>query len=635
MAITKMKAVTISGQIEDFDSVVEKYIYGRDIHLEKAISVLSNRKNLQSFEDTDEYETIGRDALDLIKLAGNEVDGDAACVEDTPDEMRAFLNSVSDRVESERQRSEELGALIEANSAVIEQIELMLSVNVDLSKLNDMEFIKYRFGHIPKTSYKTLTTYLDSLEAIFVKTADDLTDVWGFCFMPASVENKIDEVFGSLYFEAVNIPAGYTGTPLEIKLTLIKQNEEYKREIENISEKTSQILSNSVSRLRGIYNIAKKRHQFAQIRQNAVKSDVFFYVVGWMSAKDAAKLEKEISSSGDMVMFYSGEPSEMRDIEPPTKLKNNPVFRPFEMFVKMYGLPSYGEIDPTPILAITYILFFGIMFGDVGQAAVLSIIGFILYKVKKMDLAGIVGIVGISGIVFGFIYGSVFGNEEIIPHLLHTLPLRPMEQIMLMLGGTVGIGVITIIFGMALNVYNSFKEKSYGEAIFGHNGIAGLVFYISLLLLAGNIFLKWGVPNAVFAWLITVSLLAMYLAEPLGKLTQGKKDWKPKGAMFFVENFFELFEVLLSFLTNTISFLRIGAFAIIHVGMMTAVALLSRGGGVGGIVVQVFGNVLVMVLEGLIVGIQVLRLEYYEMFSRYFSGKGKEFVSLRDKEQRI
>ena len=101
--------------------------------------------------------------------------------------------------------------------------------------------------------------------------------------------------------------------------------------------------------------------------------------------------------------------------------------------------------------------------------------------------------------------------------------------------------------------------------------------------------------------------------------------------MFFVENFFELFEVLLSFLTNTISFLRIGAFAIIHVGMMTAVALLSAGGGVGGIIVQIFGNILVMVLEGLIVGIQVLRLEYYEMFSRYFSGKGREFVSLNDK----
>ena len=101
--------------------------------------------------------------------------------------------------------------------------------------------------------------------------------------------------------------------------------------------------------------------------------------------------------------------------------------------------------------------------------------------------------------------------------------------------------------------------------------------------------------------------------------------------MFFVEKLFEMFEVIFSFLTNTISIIRIGDIEIVHVGMMMVVAILSQSGGVGGVIVQVIGNVLVMVLEGLIVGIQVLRLEYYEMFSRYFSGRGKEFMSLRDK----
>ena len=144
-------------------------------------------------------------------------------------------------------------------------------------------------------------------------------------------------------------------------------------------------------------------------------------------------------------------------------------------------------------------------------------------------------------------------------------------------------------------------------------------------------FLKWGIPTFVFVAIIILAVLCMYLCEPLGKLVEGKKDWLPRNGMFFVENLFEMFEVILSFFTNTISFLRIGAFAIVHVGMMMVVAILSQSGGVGGVIVQVIGNVLVMVLEGLIVGIQVLRLEYYEMFSRYFSGRGKEFMSLRDK----
>ena len=95
------------------------------------------------------------------------------------------------------------------------------------------------------------------------------------------------------------------------------------------------------------------------------------------------------------------------------------------------------------------------MFGDVGQSLVLAIAGFIVYKVKKWDLGGIVGMVGISGVIFGFIYGSFFGNEEIIPELFHTTALNPMNEIALMLGGTIGMGVLIIIFGMVLNVINA------------------------------------------------------------------------------------------------------------------------------------------------------------------------------------
>ena len=330
-------------------------------------------------------------------------------------------------------------------------------------------------------------------------------------------------------------------------------------------------------------------------------------------------------------MFYSEDASKTKELDPPTKLKNNFIFKPFEMFVKMYGLPAYGEIDPTPILAITYILFFGIMFGDVGQSAILAIAGFIIYKVKKLDLAGIIGMVGLAGIVTGFIYGSFFGNEEIIPKLFGITTVKPMQSIMPLLIGTVCMGACIILFGMCLNVINMFREHDIGAAIFGHNGIAGIVFYLSIILVVINLLAGLNIPSAVFAVLFAVSLLSMYLCTPLTRLVEGKKHWLPSNGMFFVENLFEMFEVVLSFCTNTISFLRIGAFAVIHVGMMMAVSALSGGGGAGALIVTILGNIIVMVLEGLIVAIQVLRLEYYEMFSRYFQGTGKEFVSLKNK----
>lgn len=632
MAIVKMKAVTLAAQINEFDSVVEKYVYGRDIHLENAMSVISNKGKLKSFEETNEYGIVAKNALSIIKLAGYNANKKAIAAEsETLGTMQGFIDEINGHIEAEKARSEELAGKIAENNSVIERLNLMLNVGIDLSKLFNLEFIECKFGRIPKAGYKTLVTYLDDLEAFFVKTSEDETDVWGFYFTPLLKKGKVEEVFNSLYFEPMEIPRCYSGTAAEVKKWLTAENTELKNQIAEIGKKTADMLSSCEDRLCGIYNLAKKRHQFSEVRKNAIHGDMFFYVVGWMDEKSAKSLEKEIAKSGDTVMFYMEDADEVKDIEPPTKLKNNPVFKPFEMFVKMYGLPSYKEIDPTAILAVTYILFFGIMFGDVGQSLVLAILGFIVYKVKKWDLGGIVGAVGLSGTVFGFIYGSFFGNEEIIPELFHTTALNPMNEIALMLGGTIAMGVLIIIFGMVLNVINAFKRKEIGEAIFGHNGIAGLAFYVGILLLVGNIFLKWGVPTAIFIAVIVCAVLCMYLCEPLGKLVEGKKDWLPKDGMFFVENLFEMFEVILSFFTNTISFLRIGAFAIVHVGMMMVVAILSEGGGVGGAVVQVIGNAVVMVLEGLIVGIQVLRLEYYEMFSRYFSGRGKEFVSLRDK----
>ncbi len=631
MSVTKMKAVTIAGQIDEFDSIAEKYIYGRDIHLENAMSVITNSGRISAFEDNNEYDDIAKSAMNILNLAKYGVNDSSVAPDKTsPEEMRSFIDKINADIENERGEDARLRGKIEYNETIISRMDLMPSVETDLSKLFKMEFIHCKFGRIPKAGYKTLVTYLNDLEAFFVATAEDTTDIWGFYFSPLIKESKIDEVFNSLYFETVDLPEDISGTPKEIKKRLTEENKALTAKIEENSRRIGELLSNAADELCGIYNLAKKRCQFSQIRRNAVHGDMFFYVVGWMETKAAYALEKEINASGDVVMFYIEDAENVKNIQPPTKLKNNPVFRPFEMFVKMYGLPSYKEIDPTPILAITYILFFGIMFGDVGQSLVLAIAGFIVYKVKKWDLGGIIGMVGVAGIVSGFIYGSFFGNEEIIPRLFGVTAVKPMENIMPLLIGTVCMGGIIIIMGIALNIINMIRAKNIGEALFGHNGAAGILFYLAVVLFAINMLAGLNIPGIVFVLMLVISLAAMYLCEPLTRLIEGKKNLFPSGAMFFVESFFELFEVILSFCTNTISFLRIGAFAVIHVGMMMAVSSLASGGGVGGMIITVIGNAIVMVLEGLIVAIQVLRLEYYEMFSRYFTGNGKEFISLKD-----
>lgn len=632
MSIVKMKAVTFSAQIKEFDYVVEKYIYGKDIHLEKAMNVITNRKRLKNFEENNDYDILAKNTLSIITLSGNKPNPKIIAKDGTGlEDMQKFIDNINLEIQAERTEMERLKDKIEKNNKMIAQLNLMLDVDVDLQRIFAMEFVKVKFGHISRTGYKTLTTYLDNLETFFVVTAENATDVWGFYFAPLSKRRKIEEVFSSLYFEPEYVPADYPGTPREIKKVLTEENEANQAKMNELSARTAKLLENSQDKLSMVYNLAKKREQFAEIRRNAVHSDMFFYIVGWMEEEEAKKLDAQINQSGDMVMFYTESPKQVKGMTPPTKLKNNFIFKPFEMFVKMYGLPAYGEVDPTPILAVTYILFFGIMFGDVGQSAVLAIAGFLAYKFKKLDLGGIIGMVGLAGIISGFVYGSFFGNEEIIPELLGITTIKPMQSIMPLLIATVCMGALIILFGMTVNVINMFRTGDIGDGLFGHNGIAGIVFYLSIILTAVNLLGGLNIPAWIFVILFAVSLLSMYLCTPLTRLIEHKKHWLPSGGMFFVENFFELFEVILSFCTNTISFLRIGAFAVIHVGMMMAVSALSASGGVGGAIVTVIGNIVVLILEGLIVAIQVLRLEYYEMFSRYFQGTGKEFVSLKEK----
>ena len=329
--------------------------------------------------------------------------------------------------------------------------------------------------------------------------------------------------------------------------------------------------------------------------------------------------------------------------KPPTKLRNPKLFKPFEMYVKMYGLPAYNEMDPTWFVAITYSFIFGAMFGDVGQGLVLFLGGLFLYKTQKMDLAGIIGCAGVFSVFFGFMYGSFFGFEDV----LKARWLKPMNAMMdVPLVGrlnavfviAIGFGMFIILICMVFNIINSIRNKDVERTWFDSNAVAGLVFYGSIVLTVGLLISGKKLPAAaVLTVMFAVPLILMFLKEPLTNLVEKKSQIFPEQkGMFFVQSFFELFEVLLSYLSNTLSFLRIGAFAVSHAAMMEVVLMLAGAteGGSPNWIVVVLGNIFVCAMEGLIVGIQVLRLEYYEIFSRFYAGNGREFQPFMKKNSK-
>jgi V/A-type H+-transporting ATPase subunit I len=159
--------------------------------------------------------------------------------------------------------------------------------------------------------------------------------------------------------------------------------------------------------------------------------------------------------------------------------------------------------------------------------------------------------------------------------------------------------------------------------VFSNNGLAGLIFYVGILAaLAGKI---TGVVNLFVApyiiFIIAVPILTIFLKDGLTRVVHktGKLLPEDEGiGSWILEGFFELFEIVLSFVTNTLSFLRVGGFIISHAGlMMVVMTLVEMTNGAGSIVTLIIGNAFVIALEGFIVGIQVLRLQFYELFSHY------------------
>jgi V/A-type H+-transporting ATPase subunit I len=359
-------------------------------------------------------------------------------------------------------------------------------------------------------------------------------------------------------------------------------------------------------------------------------------LVGWMPKKEAKKL-RVLTKDDPRITVLDEDPRESaKFLKTPTKLRNIPLFRPFEEFVKMYGTPSYEEIDPTPILSIFYILFFGLMFGDVGHGICIALIGLLFTALKKGGfLAKILTPIGLSATFFGFMYGTFFGFEGtngIISPIWFT-PMESAGSMNKILIITIIIGMLTVITSMVINIANGIKQKSVRKIIFSQNGIAGLVLYTSILY---GIYEYVMVPGdmkyfSVIVWLAIISLLAIFLQEPLFSLIRKISKKRGNGSeehASIVEAIFEVIEVMLSLVTNTISFARIGAFTLSHAGIMSAIIMFMRTFPRLAPIIAIIGNIFVIGFEGLIVGIQTLRLGYYEMFSRFYSGDGVEFVPL-------
>ena len=632
--IVKMKFLTITAHKRDIDRICDQYLSKYEIQLENALSELKTVDNLLPFIEVNPF----KDSLDKANQFANYIEDDVIPEDKlfSQEEMFSLIRDMNQTYMNFRDHEEKLRKQQEHCREVLRLVEPFRSIDFSIHDVTQYRFIKFRFGRVPVDYYHKLEKYVyEDLDVVFIEGSRDASHVYGVYFSAEGNIEQTDAILKSLHFERLRLPDECEGTTREVCKQLTDEINKLNQEILSTDMQIREAFKENGSKLLAVRDRLQKLSSNFDVRKLAAlvenKRGDHFILCGWMPEDQAALFMDEIKKDPDVFVIVEDNHEEYFS-EPPTKLKNPKFFKPFEMFIKMYGLPAHNELDPTIFVALTYTFIFGAMFGDVGQGLCLFLGGAILYKWKKINLAGIVSIAGIFSTFFGFMFGSVFGFENIIEATwirpishMTTLPFIGKLNTVFIVAVAFGMGII--LLSMIFHIINA-KKAHDTEALLDQNGISGLVFYGAVVLTV-VLFMTGNKLPAIIVLVVMfgIPLLLMMFKEPITSKLEKRIEHSQEGkVMFVVQAVFEMFETLLSYFSNTLSFVRIGAFAVSHAAMMEVVLMLAgveTGNPNWAIIVG--GNLFVCAMEGLIVGIQVLRLEYYEMFSRFYKGTGREF----------
>ncbi|HXZ62862.1 MAG TPA: V-type ATPase 116kDa subunit family protein [Acidimicrobiales bacterium] len=349
----------------------------------------------------------------------------------------------------------------------------------------------------------------------------------------------------------------------------------------------------------------------------AITHDRVAALVGWSPHQDVAGLRERVTPLGGAVVHLRSP----RGAEPPTLLTTDERTGASQALVETYATIPYADLNPAIFAGTAYIVMFGMMFGDVGHGALLAAGGVLLTTGRPRALARfrrlgpfVVG-AGLCSMVFGFAFGDAFGPTGLVP----TLWMAPLDHPTRLLAVGIALGALLLAVSYVLGSVNRWREGGPGRALVATSGLAGAGVYLGLGLLVLGWYEHLALALGFGAFLVAGGLVLGFL----GCSARGEG---------VAQAVIEVFDSVLRIGTNTVSFTRLAAFGLIHAALVQTVwsgtTALSRRGfafWLAAAVVFVLGNALAFALEGLVAGIQALRLEYYELFSRIFVSVGQPF----------
>ena len=640
--ISKLKLVNLTTPEENLDKLLNNFVTFSGFHAVDPNKIVSTVHGAKAYEGVNPCEPLINELHEIEKLVDLKFETKKiVCFTSNIDEIQAFIEDSHKKITVKYNEIKKIEDEIKTYQEALFQVRYIENMKTPFEDLFKARFVALRFGKLPLDVADRLRFY-EQKPFIFLPFAERDGVIWCLYMTTNEYKTEIDNIFTSMFFERIHIPDFVHGTPDNASAALQEEINRLRADIERLKVELHDFAKTSEGRFDETMGELKFLSDIYKARAHAVRLGERVTLTGFIEQKRVKNFENHFKGMPHVEIQIQDAEADKR-FSPPTKLTNNWLTRPFQFFVEMYGVPSYHDVDPTLMVALTYSLLFGIMFGDLGQGLLLSLIGLLMTRFTKNALAPIMTRIGLFSAFFGVVYGETFGQTAFLKPFYHWMselfgreihPIHAMDNSMTMnlLLATVGTGAAIILTSIIINTVAKFKTKNYAAALFSSNGLSGLFLY-GFILTGIVLQMLFGIPGVfnpvTIILFIVIPIILIFFKEPLERKMHHHKMFPDGVGGFIIEGFFELFEVVLSYVTNTLSFLRVGGFVLSHAGMMLVVAtLMNMTSGAGSILVMILGNLFVMGLEGLIVGIQVLRLEFYEMFSRYFEGDGNIFNPL-------
>lgn len=649
---TEMRLIELMTLTEDISKVIEYLGKNGNFQIKNKNSSEIKNNDEQANLDLELYENIQsvRTFLNIEDLKEQNFTCNGATQEDK-DEAYKILSNINDLKDRYQRQTEEFHKVSEA----YKEAKAFSNLQVSFSELDNLSFLSMQIGKIEPSKVNSLKEALGD-HAVVINLGED-----GSRILAASSKKSRFALATELKkcgFVQMEIPKDFKGIPEDALIGLKKKSEETEQNLKKLEEEKENFAKTHKDIILHLIEVLFVGMQIQNIKKNLECTSMVYRISGWIPAELSKQFMKEVDELTEgRIAIREYKPEEILSVvqgkeQVPVKLKHGKFVTAFERMIFSYGSPIYGTIDPTPFVAVFFTILFGMMFGDFGQGLVFLLAG-ILMKLNVIKVGGwnkfapIFMAIGITSSFMGLLTGEFFATETVLepfsmwvtglfgnPHspILKLMPSSDPNSIKIMFmvfGIAVGVGFLINTVGLIINIVNKFLLKKWGEALFGKSGLAGALFFWYVVFFALRIAFFNHSPE-VYDWIIIgITLFFAAFGEPFERLIAKEKVLENGFGAMVISGIVELIEVISNYLSNTVSFLRVGAFAISHAVLGFIINfMMELCGGVAGIAVLVIGNAIVIVLEGMIVAIQVVRLQYYEFFGKFFNETGSEFSPL-------